>query len=126
MTLRSSIIISILSKKSLRNVVRNPTLDDEWFENLIRLSRFSNGPLLAREYLHDSGIAFVALRHFPKTYLDGAAMKRKDGKHAVILTLRYDRLDNFWFVLIHELAHIKLHILSNGGEDFYLDDLDRI
>jgi len=53
-------------------------------------------------------------------------MKRKDGKPAVILTLRYDRLDNFWFVLIHELAHIKLHILSNGGEDFYLDDLDRI
>ena len=101
-----------------------PTLDDEWFENLIRLSRFSNGPLLAREFLHDSGIAFVALRHFPKTYLDGAAMKRKDGKPAVILTLRYDRLDNFWFVLIHELAHIKLHILSNGGEDFYLDDLD--
>ena len=85
MTLRSSIIISILSKKSLRNVVRNPTLDDEWFENLIRLSRFSNVPLLAREYLHDSGIAFVALRHFPKTYLDGAAMKRKDGNTKILL-----------------------------------------
>ena len=99
-------------------------LDSEWFDNLIRLSRFKNGPLLAQEYLNDSGIALVTLKHFSKTYLDGAAMKRKDGKHAVVLTLRYDRLDNFWFVLVHELAHIKLHIQPNNGDDFYLDDLD--
>ena len=28
----------------------------------------------------------------------------------VAQTLRYDRLDNFWFVLFHELAHVFLHL----------------
>jgi HTH-type transcriptional regulator/antitoxin HigA len=43
--------------------------------------------------------------------------------HPVIgMTLRFDRLDNFWFVLMHELAHVALHYES-GTEDFY-DDLE--
>ncbi|MEI9915127.1 MAG: hypothetical protein WDN29_04220 [Methylovirgula sp.] len=31
------------------------------------------------------------------------------------LTLRYDRLDNFWFVLFHELAHVFLHLTQGCG-----------
>jgi hypothetical protein len=30
--------------------------------------------------------------------------------HIVALTLRHDRLDNFWFTLFHEIGHLKLHI----------------
>ena len=50
-------------------------------------------------------------RHLPrrrsplaKTYLDGAALKLADGTPVVGLTLRYDRIDSFWFCLLHELA----------------------
>ena len=25
------------------------------------------------------------------------------------ITVRYDRIDNFWFTLLHELAHVFLH-----------------
>lgn len=28
----------------------------------------------------------------------------------VALTLRHDRLDNFWFTLFHEIGHLKFHI----------------
>ena len=38
------------------------------------------------------------------------------------LTLRYDRLDNFWFTLFHELAHVALHLDKDDIEAFF-DDL---
>ena len=40
----------------------------------------------------------------------------------VALTLRYDRLDNFWFCLLHELAHVGRHMDSDDGHAF-IDDL---
>jgi len=39
------------------------------------------------------------------------------------MTLRHDRLDNFWFTLAHELAHVVLH-LSKGDKTVFLDDLE--
>jgi HTH-type transcriptional regulator/antitoxin HigA len=38
------------------------------------------------------------------------------------MTLRYDRLDHFWFCLLHELAHVLLHIQENKDE-FFIDDM---
>jgi len=57
--------------------------------------------------LIDNGIHFIFVPHLPKTYLDGAALWVND--HPVIaLSLRYDRIDAFWFTLLHEVAHIFL------------------
>ena len=38
------------------------------------------------------------------------------------LTVRYDRIDNFWFCLLHELAHIGRH-MENDGDASFVDDL---
>lgn len=89
---------------------------------IARLSYFSNGPLLAREYLEKQGIHLIVVSHLSKTYLDGAAMLLPDGSPVVGLTLRYDRLDNFWFCLLHELAHIIKHLSKN--KQIIVDDLD--
>lgn len=59
------------------------------------------------QFLRDLGVHFVLVPHLPKTYLDGAAFYM-DGRPVVALTLRYDRVDAFWFTLAHELAHIVL------------------
>jgi HTH-type transcriptional regulator/antitoxin HigA len=40
----------------------------------------------------------------------------------IALTLRHDRLDNFWFVVMHELVHLFKH-LGPEAASFY-DDLD--
>lgn len=45
-----------------------------------------------------------------------------DGNPIIALTLRHNRLDSFWFSLMHEMAHIALHL--DGNESWYLDDLD--
>lgn len=98
------------------------TVTTRWMRELARLSAFDTGPTLAREYLARAGIALVIEPHFKGTYLDGAAMLDQ-GRPVVALTLRHDRLDNFWFVLLHELAHVAKHL--DPEHPFFVDDLDR-
>lgn len=77
---------------------------------------------MAKELLAKHGIPLVVLPHPSKTYLDGVALRLGDGRPVIALTLRYDRIDNFWFCLPHELAHAGRHIDSNEG-DVFVDDL---
>lgn len=80
-----------------------------WLRDLAKLSSFDRGPKLAHEFLSKHGICLVIEQHFKKTYLDGAAML--DGSMPIIaLTLRHDRLDNFWFALLHEVIHVQKHL----------------
>jgi Domain of unknown function (DUF955). len=46
-----------------------------------------------------------------------------NGAAVIGLTLRHDRMDNFWFTLCHELAHVSLHFDTEQVEEF-VDDLD--
>lgn len=98
------------------------TVTSEFLRELSVLSSLSSGPLLAKEFLNKKGIHMICEAHLPKTHLDGAALKLPDGKPVVALTLRHDRLDNFWFTLFHELAHVTLH-LDQNREDIFFDDL---
>lgn len=92
-----------------------------FLRELAQLSWSERGPLLAVEFLERHGIAVVIEPHLKGTQLDGAALKDADGTPIVGLTLRYDRLDNFWFTLVHEVAHIWKHV---GNDEAFLDDLD--
>lgn len=93
----------------------------KWLKDLARLSAFDDGPRLAREQLGMAGITLVIEPHFKGTYLDGAAML-DEGRPIVAMTLRHDRLDNFWFVLMHELAHVAKHL--DEANPLFTDDLD--
>ncbi|MBC6430020.1 HigA family addiction module antidote protein [Nostoc sp. HG1] len=70
--------------------------------------------------LADFGVHFLIVPHLSKTYLDGAAFYLNNNP-VIALTLRYDRIDSFWFTLMHELAHIVL-----GHQGTYLDNLDAL
>ena len=72
--------------------------------------------------MRESGIRIVIEQHIEGTHLDGAALLLDQTFPVITLTLRYDRLDNFWFVLLHELAHVYLHL--NVDHDAIFDDLD--
>jgi len=91
--------------------------------DLPKLSYFKNGPLLAKEYLEKHGIQFFVVPHLKKTYLDGAAMVLDKNKPVIALTLRHDRIDNFWFCLLHELVHLKKH-LNSHKTDIIVDELN--
>lgn len=91
-----------------------------FLREIVKLSYLSNGPQLAKEYLNKKGIHFITLKHLPKTYLDGACFLTPDGAPLIGMTLRHDRLDNFWYTLMHELAHLFLHI--NQSNIAFFDD----
>jgi HTH-type transcriptional regulator/antitoxin HigA len=98
------------------------TVDSKWMRKLAEMSWSNQGPSLAKEYLNSHGIHLIIEPHLPKTYLDGAVCLSANGNPVIALTLRHDKLDNFWFSLMHELAHIALHV--DGTETWYLDNLD--
>ena len=90
--------------------------------SLAKLSVYDDGPQRARKALSKLGVILVILPHLPGTHLDGAAMRRPDGVPIIALTLRRDRIDNFWFTLLHELAHVVFHL--GDEQSFILDDLE--
>ena len=96
-------------------------LTDEFFFELAKLSYFQEGPKLAKEFLNKAGIHFVIEQHLDKTHLDGSSMLMPDGSPLIALTLRYDRLDSFWFTLFHELAHVQKHLTEIKMA--YFDDM---
>ena len=115
-------ILILADKSTGKSTYVQGSITYEWLRNLAKESRFPNGPLRARNYLQKAGIALVIEPHLPHTHLDGAAFLH--GETPVIgLTLRYDRLDNFWFVLFHELIHIAKHLRKNRVE-FIFDDME--
>jgi len=95
---------------------------DDWLPELVSLTKQRDGPKQAQNLLARKGIILVIEQHLPGTYLDGAAMLAENGTPVIGLTLRYDRRDNFWFVLMHELGHVYLHLLGGQYFDFFDDD----
>jgi len=103
---------------SVKYVKENIT--DKFISGLVSLSIFKEGPSLAKEYLSKYGIILIIVPHMKHTYLDGASFIIKKGTPVIGLTLRYNRIDNYWFVLFHELGHIVKH-LKKGK--YFADDM---
>jgi HTH-type transcriptional regulator / antitoxin HigA len=109
-------------EKRLLEVYREGAVTQAIAREMVGLSWSQAGPKLAQEFLGKYGIHVIYLPHLPRTHLDGAALMLQDGTPVIGLTLRYDRLDNFWFCLCHELAHVVLH-LHKSTRDGFIDDL---
>ncbi len=118
-------ILSLARKEKLEIEFNSSLITASFGRELAKLSYLDKGPLLAREFLNKNGIHLIIEKHLEHTYLDGAAMMLADGTPVIALTLRNNRLDNFWFVLFHELAHIALH-LSFDNTRYFLEDLDDV
>lgn len=61
----------------------------------------------AAAILVKAGVRLVVVEYLPGAKLDGACFWTNKGKSPVIaLSLRLDRIDNFWHTLFHEVDHI--------------------
>lgn len=120
-------ILTVLSESNKINSqvkFKYSELNQDLIKKVAHLSVLSNGIGAAQEYLLNKGIKVVIVPHFKKTYLDGAVLLDRKGTPIIALTLRYDRLDNFWFTLAHELSHlISGHVHAIDGQCI-IDDLD--
>ena len=63
--------------------------------------------------LAECGVRFVIVETIPKAKIDGVCFWLNENSPVIGMSLRYDRIDNFWFVLRHEIEHI----LQDHGRD---------
>lgn len=60
--------------------------------------------------LAECGIRYVIVESLPGANIDGVCFWMDQNTPVIGMSLRYDRIDNFWFVLRHELEHVlQLH-----------------
>jgi HTH-type transcriptional regulator/antitoxin HigA len=101
---------------------RKDSVNLNLMRELAKCSVQDDGPSAACDFLAKHGIPLIIEPHLPSTYLDGAAILVFSDRPIIGMTLRHDRLDNFWFTLMHELAHVALHSGQENTE--FIDDLD--
>jgi HTH-type transcriptional regulator / antitoxin HigA len=56
--------------------------------------------------LAEGGIRLVLIEGLSKGRIDGATFWLDEFSPVIVLSMRYDRIDHFWFVLLHELGHV--------------------
>ena len=79
----------------------------------------SNVRLVPR-LLEQAGVRFVVVEALPNSKIDGVCLWLDNASPVIGLSLRFDRIDNFWFVLRHECAHV----LHGHGKDAAIVDYD--
>ena len=68
-----------------------------------------------------AGIRFVIVETIGPAKIDGACLWLDENSPVIAMTLRHDRIDNFWFTLRHEIEHVfRMH----GRDDLVQMTLD--
>ena len=57
--------------------------------------------------LATAGIRFLIVENIAHAKMDGACFWLNDHSPVIVMGMRYDRIDNFWYVLSHELGHVN-------------------
>jgi HTH-type transcriptional regulator/antitoxin HigA len=70
--------------------------------------------------LAEAGVRFVIVEQLPGLKVDGVCFGLSPTKPVIGMSLVRDRIDNFWFVLRHEIEHV----LNGDGNDGAIVDND--
>ena len=104
----SEMLVAKYTSKSMPTVIR-------------RIKPLLSAPEEAREVpriLAEGGIRFAIVESLPAAKVDGVCFWLNDRSPVITLSMRFDRVDNFWFVLRHELEHVSRR---HGMEAMVLD-----
>ena len=97
--------------KQLAQAVYAKNFSDHSFNNgLVKLKNLLNSVPEIRhvpKILSEAGIRFLIIEPLPQTRIDGVTFWLDKQSPVIVLSLRFDRIDCFWYTLAHELGHIK-------------------
>lgn len=68
--------------------------------------------------LAECGIRFVIVESLTSAKIDGVCLWLNENAPVIGLSMRFDRIDNFWFVLRHELEHV---LRQHGKSEITID-----
>lgn len=74
--------------------------------------------------LSEYGIKFCVVPKVERASIDGYSFV-SDGQPSIVITKRYNRIDNIAFAVLHEVGHLKLHI-NGDGERVSIADADAL
>jgi len=107
--------------KHLARAIRISPFDhrrmSECEKDLRRLAAFPQEARKVPSLLASFGVRFIIIEPLPGCKIDGAALWIDEGSPVIALSLRYDRVDAFWFNLGHEWSHIKHRDLISIDSD---------
>lgn len=111
-TITSEMLVSPYSPAAVRSAIT-------------KLSDLRSAPELARgvpRILQEAGIRFAIVETLPTAKIDGVCFWLDKKSPVIGMSMRLDRIDNFWFVLRHELEHVlRLHGQSAAMLDAELE-----
>lgn len=110
---KSISVAVVYSEKKLREALvqlRQLTVDPEEIRHVARIMK-------------DCGVRYVIVEGLPSGKIDGVCFWLDPNSPVIGMSLRFDRIDNFWFVLRHEVEHI---LRGHGRHRAIIDvDLDK-
>lgn len=108
----SSFHVSGYSREALRKAVEQLALLRHEHKELRHVPRI----------LQEAGVRFVLVEALEGSKIDGVCFWLDSRSPVIGLSLRFDRIDNFWFVLRHEIEHVAE---GHGMDEEIIDtDLD--
>jgi HTH-type transcriptional regulator / antitoxin HigA len=94
-------------------------------EALLQLKSLLSAPEEARHVsriLMECGVRFIIVETLPQAKIDGVCFWLDKNSPVIGISARYDRIDNFWFVLRHEIEHVlQRHGMDNEMIDVELE-----
>ena len=96
--------------KMARSVPAKPFTEKRFQDGLAKLKVLAAWPEETRHVptiLGDMGIRLVIVEPLPRSKIDGVAIRPPGEAPIIALSMRHDRIDNFWHTLGHELSHIR-------------------
>jgi HTH-type transcriptional regulator/antitoxin HigA len=111
--------------RQIANTVAVPNYTDKMLRDYLpKLRQLTSDPEETRHVprlLAECGVRFVLVEPLAGAKIDGVCFWLDNRSPVIGMSLRYDRIDNFWFVLAHEMEHV---LRGHGQEKEIIDELD--
>ena len=120
---------TLLAKNEARQITPSGTFAKENIATLIAelkqiLNTNKNTIAKLQACFSNFGIRFCIVEKTPQASIDGYSFI-EDSIPSIVLTMRYDKIDNLAFNVLHELGHVFLHLSNNMTETVSIEDYDR-
>ena len=80
---------------------------DKLERELRKLAAFSKDARKLPEMFARYGVRFVVVEPLPGGKIDGAMFWLEENSPCIAVSMRYDRIDAFWFTVMHEFSHLR-------------------
>lgn len=108
----------LIRAKKLAHGVHVAKFSQQSFEAMLKsLKHLMENPEDIREVpkvLAEGGVRFLIVENIAHAKMDGACFWLDEHSPVIAMGMRYDRIDNFWYVLSHETGHVHHRDGLNG------------